>query len=191
MAETKDQPSVAPQQSQGGMGNKILFGLLGLNMVVIATVAVVLVLAQKKQAQIQTLDQVESGSKEGGGHGPASEGHGGGDGHGGGKPAAPAAADVKFFSLGDFTTNLAGPDGHYVKLSVNFQVSKEADEEELKLRRPQFRDKVIALMNSRKPADLESPDNRSTLKDEIKTVANQYISKGKVEGVYFSTFTIN
>jgi flagellar FliL protein len=177
-----------------------MMGLLGLNMVVMIAVAVVLFLGQKKQAQQASLDQVAEGAHaESAEHGaPAAGGeHGapaaGGE-HGGGGKAGPVVDPnaAKFFALGDFTANLSGPaSAHYVKLTVNFEISKDADEEEMKARKPQFRYKVISLLNAKKPDDLQSADGRNYLKEEIKTVANTFVKKGKVEGVYFSAFVIN
>ena len=192
-AEAKDAGAAAAVSAgpAPGPNPKILMGLLALNMVMMIAVAVVLFLGQKKQAQQQTLDQVAQGAAAGG-HGaaaPAAEG-----GHG--APAAGGhetpASEARFFSVGDFTANLAGPaSGHYVKVTVNFEISKEADEEEMKQRKPQFRDKVISLLNSRQPADLQSLEGRNYLKEEIKTVSNTFLKKGKVEGVYFSAFVVN
>lgn len=191
--------AAAPAEGGGGGGPspKIMMGLLGLNMVLMVAVAVVLFLGQKKQAAQQTLDQVAQGAADhGGGHGAAAPAAGGehgapaAGGHGGGGEAP--ASDARFFSVGDFTANLAGPaSSHYVKVTVNFEISKEADEEELKQRKPQFRDKVISLLNSKQPADLQSADGRNYLKEEIKTVSNTFLKKGKVEGVYFSAFVVN
>jgi len=193
--------SEAGAPAAGGGSGKLMMGLLGLNMVVMIAVAVVLFLGQKKAAQQASLDQVAEGAHAeaaAGEHGaPAAaaggEHGGGGGGHGGGKAEPvvdPNAA--KFFALGDFTANLSGPaSAHYVKLTVNFEISKDADEEEMKARKPQFRDKVISLLNAKKPDDLQSADGRNYLKEEIKTVANTFVKKGKVEGVYFSAFVIN
>jgi flagellar protein FliL len=191
----------------GGGSGKLMMGLLGLNMVVMIAVAVVLFLGQKKQAQQASLDQVAEGAHAeagehgapaaGGEHGaPAAGGEhgGGGGGHGGGGKGEPVVDPnaAKFFALGDFTANLSGPaSAHYVKLTVNFEISKDADEEEMKARKPQFRDKVISLLNAKKPDDLQSAEGRNYLKEEIKTVANTFVKKGKVEGVYFSAFVIN
>ncbi len=198
-AEAKDPAAAAPSTEGGGAAPgpnpKILMGLLALNMVMMIAVAVVLFLGQKKQAQQQTLDQVAQGA-EAGGHGAAAGGgeHGapaasGGE-HGGG--AEGHVTDARFFSIGDFTANLAGPaSSHYVKVTVNFEISKDADEEEMKQRKPQFRDKVISLLNSKQPADLQSLEGRNYLKEEIKTVSNTFVKKGKVEGVYFSAFVVN
>lgn len=189
-------PVAAPA---GGGSNKIVMGLLGLNTVVMVGVLVVLFLGQKKQAAVQTLDQVAQGAASeahGGGeeHAAASGGgeHGGGGGeHGGAKGEAPKG-DVRFFNVGDFTANLGGPAStYYVKVSVNFELSKDADDEEMKNRKPQFRDKIISLLNSKKPSELQTLDGRNYLKDEIRTVVNGIMQKGKVEGVYFSTFIVN
>jgi len=176
----------------------MMMGLLGANMILMVAVAVVLMLGQKKQAQQQTLDQVAQGAA--GEHGapaaPAGE-HGapaapaGGHGGGGGGAEHPAS-DARFFSVGEFTANLAGPaSSRYVKVTVNYEISKDADEEELKQRKPQFRDKVISLLNSKQPAELQSSEGRNYLKEEIKTVSNTFLKKGKVEGVYFSAFVVN
>jgi flagellar FliL protein len=189
----------AAEGAAPGASPKLMMGLLGLNMVLMLAVAVVLFLGQKKQAQQQTLDQVAQGASapekpaaaehgEGGGHGEGGEG---GHGEGGGK-GAEAAAPSNFFSVGDFTANLAGPAStHYVKVTVNFEMSKDYDEDEVKTRKPQFRDRVISLLNSKQPSDIQSTEGRNSLKEEIKTVSNTFLKKGKIEGVYFSAFVVN
>lgn len=197
-AAKAEAPAAAPA-ADDGKTKKMMMGVLGLNMVVMIAVAVVLMMGQKKQAEQQTLDQVAAGAAEhgaaAGGHGaPAAGGeHGGGGGeHGGGGGGEAPPSDTRFFAVGDFTANLAGPAStHYVKVTVNFEMNKEADEEELKQRKPQFRDKVISLLNSKQPADLQSTEGRNYLKEEIKTVSNSFLKKGKIEGVYFSAFVVN
>jgi len=182
VADPKESSSESGEPAAGG-SSKLMMGLLGLNMVVMIAVAVVLFLGQKKQSQQQTLEQVAEGSAAESGAAPA---------------AAPAkgseagAAQARFFAVGDFTANLSGPaSSSYVKVTVNFEISADADEEEMKQRRPQFRDKVISLLNSKRAVDLQSAEGRNYLKEEIKTVANTFVKKGKVEGVYFSAFVIN
>jgi len=170
------------KSSGSGGSSKLMMGLLALNMVVIIVVAVVLFLGQKKAVKEQSLDQIVTQSGE----------HGAAPAAGVAAPQGAAISQARFFALGDFTANLAGPaSSSYVKVTVNFEISQDANEEELKQRKPQFRDKVISLLNSKKAADLQSPEGRNYLKEEIKTVANTFVSKGKVEGVYFSAFVIN
>lgn len=203
MADAKKEdaaPASHAGDSPAAGSNKMMMGVLGLNMVLMLAVAVVLFLGQKKQAQQQTLDQVAAGAAAAEKAAPAAAEHGEGGGHGeggeggehGAKGAEAPPSDSHFFSVGDFTANLAGPaSSHYVKVTVNFEMNKEADEDELKARKPQFRDKVISLLNSKQPADIQSAEGRNSLKEEIKTVSNTFLKKGKIEGVYFSAFVVN
>ncbi|MGZ3651936.1 MAG: flagellar basal body-associated FliL family protein, partial [Bdellovibrionota bacterium] len=191
-------PASHAGDSPAAGSNKMMMGVLGLNMVLMLAVAVVLFLGQKKQAQQQTLDQVAQGAAAAEKAAPATEhgegghGEGGEGGEHGAKGAEAPPSDSHFFSVGDFTANLAGPaSSHYVKVTVNFEMNKEADEDELKARKPQFRDKVISLLNSKQPADIQSLEGRNSLKEEIKTVSNTFLKKGKIEGVYFSAFVVN
>jgi flagellar FliL protein len=190
VADPKEASAAAAAPDSGGGSNKMVMGILGLNTVVMIAVAAVLFLGQKKQAEVQTIDQVKEGAAAAG-HGAAAAPAGE---HGAAAASGDAAppSDVRFFTVGDFTANLAGPAStHYVKVNINFEINKDADEEELKQRKPQFRDKIISLLNSKKPSDLQSSEGRNYLKEEIKTVVNGFVQKGKVEGVYFSTFIIN
>lgn len=189
MADPKESSSESGEPAAGG-SSKLMMGLLGLNMVVMIAVAVVMFLGQKKQSQKQTLQQVAEGAATESGATPAAGGAPGAATPAKGSEAS--ATQARFFAVGDFTANLSGPaSSSYVKVTVNFEISADADEEEMKQRRPQFRDKVISLLNSKKAVDLQSAEGRNYLKEEIKTVANTFVKKGKVEGVYFSAFVIN
>jgi flagellar protein FliL len=167
----------AESGGQAPGSNKLVTGLLALNMVAMLGVVAVLFLGQKKDAQQETLGQVVEGAAVAPAQDPVPDASG---------------PDARFFAVGDFTANLAGPaSASYVKVTVNFEISTDADEEELKQRRPQFRDKIISLLNSKRPVDLQSAEGRNYLKEEIKTVANTFVRRGRVEGVYFSAFVIN
>lgn len=188
-----------------GVNPKMLMSILGLNLIVMLAVVAVLFLGQKKKEGTESIEQVASGAAhEGGGeHGaPAAEGaKGGGEhgekkggehGEGGGEAAGPSKSDVRFFSAGDFTANLSGPTStHYVKVNVNLEMAKDLEEDEMKKRKPQIRDRIISLLNGKKPGDLQTVEGRNFLKEEIKTVVNGFLQSGKIEGVYFSTFIIN
>jgi flagellar protein FliL len=178
-----------PAASGGGGSNKLVLGVLALNMLALIAVAAILFMAQKKQAKKETLEQVAAGAAQAGAATPA-----GADPHGG--AATPAAAgspsETRIFSVGEIITNLSGPaSSGYTKISVNFEISKDADEEEMKQRKPQFRDRIISLVNSKKPDELQSNDGRDFLKEDIKSTVNPLLKKGKVEGVFFSSFVIN
>ncbi len=150
----------------GGGSSKLMMGLLGLNMIVMVAVAAVLFLCQKKAAKEQTIDQLATENAPAWAAAPEAA------------PTADAAAtQARFFSVGDFTANLAGPaSSSYVKVTVNFEISQDADEEEMKQRKPQFRDKVISLLNSKKAVDLQSADGRNYLNIRSSKLSLEYFS---------------
>jgi flagellar FliL protein len=182
----------APQDNPGG-NNKFLLILLVVNMVVLVAVGGVVFIGQKKQDAVQSIDKIVQGAAVDS-HGAAAGGHGAPAAGGHGAPAGDAAKaeidiDARFFSVGDFTANLSGPGaGHYVRLNVNLELDKTMDESEVKKKQPQIRDKVITLLNSKRPQDLQNSEGRTFLKEEIKTSVNAFMKTGKVTGVYFSTF---
>lgn len=193
--EKDEAPKVEATPASAGMNPKMLMGLMGLNMVIMLAVVIVLFLGQRKKDASVSVEQIAQGAAEGG-HGAAAPAAGAGHGEpakgGAGAAAGGTGNDIRFFGIGDFTSNLAGPaSSHYVKVNVNFELSKDVDEEELKKRKSQIRDKVISLLNSKKPADLQNVDGQNFLKEEIKTSVNGVLQTGKVEGVYFSTFIVN
>lgn len=189
-----DEIQATAPAGEPGVNPKLLMGILGLNLVVMVVVVIVLFLGQKKKEGTQSIEQVASGAAQGEAAKAGAHAEAGKEGHGEAKAGEGAAAksDVRFFSAGDFTANLSGPAStHYVKVNVNLELGKELDEEEMKKRKPQIRDRIISLLNGKKPTDLQSTDGRNFLKEEIKTVVNGLLTSGKIEGVYFSTFIIN
>ncbi|NUM87589.1 MAG: flagellar basal body-associated FliL family protein [Bdellovibrionales bacterium] len=184
MADEKAAAAPAPAEAAPAAGGnqKLLMGVMALNLVVMIAVVVVLFLGQKKKQETPSLDQIAQGAAQGAAQG----------GHGAAPAEGALVADSRFFSLGDVLTNLSGPaSSNYVKININFEVSKDADEEDLKKRKPQMRDRIISILNAKKPAELSSADGQNALKEEIRAVVNSTLTKGKVEGVYFSSFVIN
>lgn len=190
MAEEKAEAASAPAAASGeGGSNKLLMGILGLNLVVMLGVVIVLFLGHKKQQERPDLAQIAQGAAQSGEHGAAASA--GGE-HGAASGGADPKSEVRFFSIGDVLTNLSGPAStHYVKVSINFEISKDAEEEDLKQRKAQMRDKIISILNAKQPGELQSSEGRNALKEEIKIVVNGSLAKGRVEGVYFSSFVIN
>lgn len=175
-----------------GGPNKILMGMLALNMVMLMAVGAILFVSQKKEDQAQNIEKIAEGAKEEGGHGAAAGGHGAPAGEHG-APAAGASPvadiDARFYNVGEFTANLNGPGAsHYVRLNVNLELDKEVNEEEMKKRTPQIRDRIITLLNSKRPQDLQNSEGRTFLKNEVKSGVNSLLQTGKIVGVYFSTF---
>lgn len=172
----------ASDSGSGGGQNKLVLIVLALNIVFMAGVAGVVFTAQKKQDAAQSIEKLAEGATHT--EAPAGEAAAG-------APAAAAVVDVdaRFYNVGEFTANLSGPGAsHYVRLQVNLELDKQLNEEEMKKRTPQIRDKVITLLNSKRPQDLQTADGRTYLKDEMKASINSFLQTGKIVGVYFSTF---
>ncbi len=97
------------------------------------------------------------------------------------------------FPLDAFTANLAQGDGprRYVRLSAVLKFSKESNEEEFKSRKPQIRDTIISLVNTKRAEDLLKVEGKNYLKEEIKASINSFLINGQVVDVYYVGFQIN
>jgi len=104
--------------------------------------------------------------------------------------------DLKKESLLDletFTVNLAQGDGprRYVRLQAVLKMSEDSDSSEVEARKPQIRDTVIGILNSKRPEDLLKRDGKLYLKEQIKSAINSYLIDGKVVDVFYVGFQIN
>lgn len=92
-----------------------------------------------------------------------------------------------------FTVNLAKGDGprRYVRLSTVLKMSEDSELSEIQSRKPQIRDTIISILNSKRPEDLLKRDGKIYLKEQIKSSINSYLIEGKVEDIYYVGFQIN
>jgi flagellar FliL protein len=92
-----------------------------------------------------------------------------------------------------FTVNLAQGDGprRYLRLNAVLKFNNDAKEEEFQARKPQIRDAVISILNSKRPEDLLKREGKSFLKEEIKSAVNAFLIEGQVIDVYYVGFQIN
>ena len=97
------------------------------------------------------------------------------------------------FPLEGFTANLAQSDGvrRFVRLNAVLKFSKNSNEEEFKSRKPQMRDAIISILNSKKPEDILKREGKSYLKEEIKASINSFLIEGAVIDVYYVGFQVN
>lgn len=95
--------------------------------------------------------------------------------------------------LEGFTANLAQGDGpkRYVRLNAVLKFSKMAKPEEVKARKPQIRDTIISILNSKRPQDLLKVEGKTYLKEEIKAAINTFLIDGKVVDIFYVSFQIN
>ena len=95
--------------------------------------------------------------------------------------------------LDSFTANLAQGDGprRYVRLDAVLKMSDDAKAPEFEARKPQIRDAIISILNTKRADDLLKKEGKSFLKEEIKSSINSFLVDGSVEDIYYISFQIN
>ncbi len=95
--------------------------------------------------------------------------------------------------LENFTVNLAQGDGprRFVRLDAVLKLSSDAKNTEFEARKPQIRDTIISILNTKRPEDLLKKEGKSFLKEEIKASINSFLVDGRVEDIYYISFQIN
>jgi flagellar FliL protein len=101
-----------------------------------------------------------------------------------------------YFSLESFSINTSDVDEpHFVKVTLELGYEKTGTtvselQTELNERRPQIRDIVIRIVGSKHYSDLDSPDGRQSLRDEIKRRINDKLMNGEIREVVFTEFVL-
>jgi flagellar FliL protein len=97
-------------------------------------------------------------------------------------------------SLGEFIVNLADPtESHYLRANVVMELDYGSSlklAEEVDKRMPQIKDIVISCLGSKTSVQLQDPENREALKQEIKDKINAVLNRGQLAKVYFTSFAI-
>ena len=95
--------------------------------------------------------------------------------------------------LDSFTVNLAQGEGprRYVRLDAVLKMSETAKAPEFEARKPQIRDTIISILNTKRAEDLLKKEGKSSLKEEIKSSINSFLVDGAVEDIYYISFQIN
>ncbi len=99
----------------------------------------------------------------------------------------------KLLALDGFTVNLAKSDGprRFVRLQAVLKFSNDSKEGEFNTRKPQIRDTIISILNSKRPEDLLKREGKTYLKEEIKAAINAFLIDGELVDVFYVGFQIN
>lgn len=105
-------------------------------------------------------------------------------------PAAPV-----FITLEPFTVNLQSEDvDQYLQTQFSLQVADSGESDKIKLYMPQVRSRLLTLLSSRNAAELNTPEGKQKLTDDIiAQVKKPFTAKGpeqKVNNVFFTSFVI-
>ena len=95
----------------------------------------------------------------------------------------------KVISLDTFLINLIGDRGRkLVKVNMEFEVKGEGIVDELVKLKPRVRDMIITIVSSKVYKDISSKEGKELLRNEIKDQVNLFLTKGKIDKVFFTQF---
>ena len=106
------------------------------------------------------------------------------------KPAKKVKKDL-MFHLEPFIVNLAKSGGNrFLKVTVSLEMSSPEVRLGLKKNIQKVTDSILLLLSTKIFKDVYSVQGKFTLKGEITTRVNQYLTVGQVKGTYFTEFLI-
>jgi flagellar FliL protein len=90
-----------------------------------------------------------------------------------------------------FIVNLLGDRGkRYLKAKLDLEVESEEVKSELQKRTPQIRDAILLLLTSKTFEDVDKPEGKIQLRNELIARINQLLKGGTVRTLYFTEFVV-
>ena len=106
------------------------------------------------------------------------------------KPVKKVKKDL-MFHLDPFIVNLAKSGGNrFLKVTVSLEMSSPKVRLGLKKNIQKITDSILLLLSTKIFKDVYSVQGKFTLKGEITTRVNQFLTEGQVKGAYFTEFII-
>jgi flagellar FliL protein len=106
------------------------------------------------------------------------------------KPVKKVKKDL-MFHLDPFIVNLAKSGGNrFLKVTVSLEMSNPKVRVGLKKNIQKITDSILLLLSTKIFKDVYSVQGKFTLKGEITTRVNQFLTTGQVKGAYFTEFII-
>jgi flagellar FliL protein len=175
-AAAKEVAAPAPSSGGGGKQNILILALAVINMVVVGAVGFMLYKGRQAEKAKPTIEHAIQGEVET-------------------QHEEKKDTDVKkkpVVPLETFIVNLAGSKGRRVaKVNVELEVSKVDVQKEIDQRQAQVRDIIIMILSSKTYEYVSTKEGKNQLREEIKDTVNAFLSKGKIESVFFTEFIYN
>jgi len=106
------------------------------------------------------------------------------------KPVKKVKKDL-MFHLDPFIVNLAKSGGNrFLKVTISLEMSSPEVRLGLKKNIQKITDSILLLLSTKIFEDVYSVQGKFTLKGEITTRVNQFLTEGQVKGAYFTEFII-
>ena len=110
-------------------------------------------------------------------------------------PKAKAGSLIKKYPFGKFTANLARPSGpqRYITLEVvlYLETLSSAPLLEIENKKPDLRDEIISILNTKTPKELLKLEGRGILKNLLKNHLNGQLNSDIVKEILFVKFLVN
>ena len=95
------------------------------------------------------------------------------------------------FHFEPFIVNLAKSQGsRFLKVTISLEMSSGEVQVELEKNLRKINDSILMLLSTKAFEDVYSVQGKFTLKGEITTRVNQFLTVGQVKGAYFTEFII-
>lgn len=175
MAEKAEEKAPAQEAASSG-GKPTLFIILAIvNMLVVIGVGGMLYMDKQKKAAEPGIDDVIKGEEV----------------------ALEEEGKTKDFigqlvPLETFLVNLSGSRGRkLVKINMELEMSSADAQEEVEKIKPKIRDYIIIIVSSKSYAEISTKEGKDSLREEIKNQVNLFLTKGRINKVYFTEFLFN
>ncbi|MAV91232.1 MAG: flagellar protein FliL [Bdellovibrionaceae bacterium] len=94
--------------------------------------------------------------------------------------------------LETFLVNLSGSRGRkLVKINMELEMSSPEAQEEVEKIKPKIRDYIIIIVSSKSYGEISTKEGKDALREEIKNQVNLFLTKGRINKVYFTEFLFN
>lgn len=176
MAEEKAQKVAVETEGKASGGKPTLFIALALfNMLVVAGVGAMIYMGKQKEAKQPGIEDVVRGEHE---------------------AQQLEQNNPKFIGdlipLETFLVNLAGSRGQkLVKINMELEVNSAEVQKEIESLKPKIRDIIIIIVSGKSYQQLATTEGKDNLREEIRDQVNLFLTKGKINNVFFTEFLYN
>ena len=192
----KDKPQgeeAAEAAPKGGSGKKklLLFGGIGLGVIVIGVaVALLVIKPMMADTPAEGASQEQSGQTAGAPHGAQSteanstskESHSGGHGE---------SAGGLIYAIKEIVVNPAGTGGsRFLSASVAFELNSPQLQATITAKEPIVRDALITILSSKTVGQLTDPKQREITRYQIKKRVSELLQTSDLAGVFFTDFVL-
>ncbi len=90
-----------------------------------------------------------------------------------------------------FLVNVSGNDGKIANVNMEFEVNNFIVRREIDERKSQIRDIIIILLSNKRYEQFLTRQGKDILKNEIRDTVNSFLTKGRINQIYFKKLALN